>query len=99
MREGGDMSTRGLFVFGVIGVLSIVAFPALAQRGMGPRWWNGRQVGTAQPLSMPQAEEIARQTIAQSGFQGLVPMHIMAFSNNFYVAVRSKRRARGRSNC
>jgi hypothetical protein len=30
------MNTRGLFVSAVIGVLSVGALPALAQRGMGP---------------------------------------------------------------
>jgi hypothetical protein len=39
---------------------------------------------------MEQAEAIARQAIAQSGYQGLVLMHIMEFSNNFYVAVKDR---------
>ena len=68
------MNTRGLFVSAVIGVLSVGALPALAQHGMGPGWWSGPQGATSQPLSMAQAEEIARQAIARSGFQGLVPM-------------------------
>jgi hypothetical protein len=38
---------------------------------------------------MAQAQQIASQAIVQSGFQGLVPKHIMEFSNNFYVAVKS----------
>ena len=89
------MNTRGWLVLAVIGVLSAGALPALGQRGMGPGWWSGPEVGTGQPLAMTQAEEIARETIAQSGLQGLVPMHIMAFSNNFYVAVKVKATGEG----
>jgi hypothetical protein len=87
------MNAREVFVSAVIAVLSVGALPALAQRGMGPGWWSGPQVD--QPLSMAQAEQIARQTIEQSGFRGLVPMHIMAFSNNFYVAVKVKATGEG----
>ena len=89
------MNTRGLFVSAVIAVLSVGALPALAQPGMGPGWWSGPQVGTGRALSMAQAEEIARQAIARSGFQGLVPMHIMEFSNNFYVAIKDKAAGEG----
>ena len=89
------MNTRAWLVLAVIGVLSVGALPALAQRGIGPGWWSGPQGGAGQPLSMAQAETIARQAIAQSGFQGLVPMHIMEFSNNFYVAVKVKATGEG----
>jgi hypothetical protein len=89
------MNTRGWLVAATIAVLSVGALPAVAQRGMGPGWWSGPQVGTGQPLSMAQAEEIARQAIARSGFQGLVPMHIMEFSNNFYVAIKDKAAGEG----
>jgi hypothetical protein len=44
---------------------------------------------------MGQAEEIARQTIAQSRFQDLVPMHVMEFINHFYVAVKDKATGEG----
>jgi hypothetical protein len=37
---------------------------------------------------MAQAEAVARQAVVQSGIPGLALMHIMEFSNNFYVAVK-----------
>ena len=90
------MNTRGWVVAAVIAVVSAGVLPmVLAQPRMGPGWWSGAQGGTGQPLSMTQAEAIALQAIAQSGFQGLVPMHIMAFSNNFYVAVKNKATGEG----
>jgi hypothetical protein len=55
----------------------------------------GAQPGTGQPLSMAQVETIARQAAAQSGTPGLAPMHIMEFSNNFYVAVKEKATGQG----
>jgi hypothetical protein len=89
------MNGRAWKSFAVVGLLGLLAAPALGQPGMGPGWWSGPEGGTGRPLSMSQAEVIARQTIAQSGFQGLAPMHIMEFNNNFYVAVKDKATGEG----
>ena len=82
------MDTRGWTLVAIIGVVGMLAFPALAQPGIGPGWTNGVQPETGQPLSMAQADALAREAVARSGIPGLVPMHIMEFSNNFYVAVK-----------
>lgn len=84
------MNRRAWTGFAAIVILGLTIAPAFAQPGMGPGWWSGSQSGTGQPLSMAQAEAIARQALAQSGVPELVPMHMMEFSNNFYVAVKNK---------
>src|SRR5215831_6223834 len=88
----GTMSIRWLLgVVVIVAVGAVIAvLPAVAQPGVGPGWWSGPRGGASGALSIAQAEEIARQAIARSGIQGVVPVHIMEFSNNFYVAIKDK---------
>jgi len=76
----------------MVPVLGLVALPVLAQPYMtpGPGHMGGAQQPAGQPISITQAETIARQALARSGFAGLAPGHIMEFSNQFYVAVKYK---------
>lgn len=88
----------------VIGLLSL---PAVAQTymgsgpgpmGPGPGHMQGApgvpQI-SGQPLSIDRAEAIGRQVLRRLGYAGLVPGHIMEFSNNFYVAVKYKTSGQG----
>lgn len=95
------MNTRMWIVLGVLGVVSMLALPVLAQPyappyGMpGPgRMWQG-QPATGQPVSIEQAEQIAGQVLARGGYSGLTLDEIQEFSNNFYVAVKYKTGGRG----
>jgi hypothetical protein len=86
------MNMRSWIVLGVVAVLGLLALPVLAQPYMtpGPGHMGGPQQPSGQPISITQAETIARQALDRSGFAGLVPGHIMEFSNHFYVAVMYK---------
>jgi hypothetical protein len=95
------MNTRMWIVLGVIGVVGVLALPVLAQPyappyGMpGPGYmWQG-QPATGQPISIEQAEKIARQVLARGGYAGLALDEIQEFSNNFYVAVKYKTGGQG----
>ncbi len=59
------------------------------------RTQRGAQQPAGQPLSIEKAETIARQALDRSGYAGLVPGHIMEFSNHFYVAVKYKTSGQG----
>lgn len=91
------MKMRGWVVLGIAGVLAVLALPVLAQPHMAPGWgpMGGNSQTTGQPLSIAQAEANARRVVAQSGYAGLFPGHIMEFSNNFYVAVKYKTSGQG----
>ncbi|HKX18952.1 MAG TPA: hypothetical protein VJT33_13150 [bacterium] len=89
------MKSKGWMLLITAGLAGLLALPALAQPGVGPGWMYGPQPVNGQPLSMARAEAIARQAVAQSGIPGLVLMHIMEFSNNFYVAVKDKATGEG----
>lgn len=86
------MNMRSWIVLSVVAVFGLLALPVLAQPYMtsGPGHMGGAQQPAGQPISITQAETIARQALDRSGFAGLVPGHIMEFSNHFYVAVKYK---------
>lgn len=95
------MNTRMWLVLGVLGVVSMLALPVLAQPYAPPygipgpgHMWQG-QPATGQPVSIEQAEKIARQVLARGGYSGLTLDEIQEFSNNFYVAVKYKTGGRG----
>jgi len=83
----------------MVGALGLVAVPVLAQPviGFGPGFGpgSGGPAATGQPISLAQAETIARQAVAQWGSPDLAVAHIMEFSNNFYVAVKDKATGQG----
>ena len=76
----------------VVAVLGLLSVPVLAQPSLipGPRHMGSAQQPAGQPISITQAETIARQALDRAGYAGLVPGHIMEFSNHFYVAVKYK---------
>lgn len=84
-----------LVAIAAFGVFSLLAAPGFAQPGAGAGWMSGGYAGTGQPLSLAQAEAAAQQAIAQTEIPGLSLMHIMEFSNNFYVAVRDNTTGQG----
>lgn len=61
--------------------------------GMGPGmmggWWGGTQP-SGNPISVDQAQQDARQAIANYGNPNLVISEIMEFQYNFYVEVKEK---------
>jgi len=93
------MNMRWWMALGMVAALGFLVVPVLAQPGggfapgFGPS--NGGPAATGQPLSLTQAETIARQAVVQSGNAGLVVAHIMEFSNNFYVAVKDTATGQG----
>ena len=93
------MNTRWWMAIGMVGALGLLAVPVLAQPGIGfgPGFGSGYggPAATGQPLSLTQAETIAREAVVQSGNAGLAAAHIMEFSNNFYVAVKDKATGQG----
>jgi hypothetical protein len=95
------MNTRMWIVLGVLGVVSMLALPVLAQPyappyGMpGPGHMGQSQAATGQPISIEQAEKIARQVLARGGYSGLTLDEIQESSNNFYVAVKYKTGGQG----
>ncbi len=98
------MNMRWGVVLGVVAILALAAVPVLAQgpagygggMGMGGGMMGGGTAqGNGQPLSIDRAVELAREATARSGFSGLVPGHIMEFSNQFYVAVKEQGNGRG----
>ena len=82
----------GWLALSAVAVLGLLSVPVLAQPYLtpGPGHMGGPQQPAGQPISITQAETIARQVLDRSGFAGLVPGHIMEFSNHFYVAVMYK---------
>ena len=89
------MHMRTWTVVGVIGVAGLLAVPILAQSS-APYWMPGAfHMGrgwpaTGQPITIEQAEVIARQFLARAGYVGLTLDEIQEFSNNFYIAVKYK---------
>ena len=81
------MTMRGLAALVVAGVLALPAVPVLAQPYAVP--------GAGRPLSIEQAEQIARQVLVQGRYTGLELDEIQEFTNNFYVAVRYTTGGRG----
>ena len=73
--------------------------PGGGQMGPGGGYMQGNPQPTGpttgRPLSISQAQVIASRVVAQSGYSGLFPGHIMEFSNNFYVAVKQKTNDKG----
>jgi hypothetical protein len=53
------------------------------------------QPATGQPITIGQAETIARQVLARGGYAGLTLDEIQEFSNNFYVAVKYRTGGQG----
>jgi hypothetical protein len=90
------MNMRMWIVLGVIGVVGVLALPVLGQpstppyRMPGTGYMGQGQPAAAQPISIEQAEKIARQVLARGGYAGLALDEIQEFSNNFYVAVKYK---------
>ena len=76
----------------VVAVLGLLSVPVLAQPSLipGPGHMGSAQQPAGQTISITQAETIARQALDRAGYAGLVPGHIMEFSNHFYVAVKYK---------
>lgn len=89
------MNTRWWMAVGVAAILGLASVSVFAQPGMGPGPWRLGGSPQGQPLSLEQAEAVARQVVAQWGIPGLVPAHIMEFTNNFYVAVKDKATGQG----
>ncbi len=94
------MNMRWWVVLSVVAVTGLLSLPVLAQShmGSGPGHMQGApgvpQVA-GQPLSIEKADAIARQALDRFGYAGLVPGHIMEFSNHFYVAVKYKTSGQG----
>lgn len=88
------MQIRGWGILAVVGALALLSAPVLAQTYGGPGWLPAQR-GTGQPLSIDQAEQIARQFLDRTGYAGLALDEIQEFSNNFYVAVKYKTGGRG----
>lgn len=91
------MNMRWLVTLSVVAVIGILTLPVFAQPStipgpgyMGPGWQT-----TGQPLSIAQAEAIARNVLDRSGYDGLELDEIQEFSNNFYVAVKYKTGGQG----
>ena len=82
----------GWLALSAVAVLGLLSVPVLAQPYLtpGPGHMGGPQQPAGQPISITQAETIARQALDRAGYAGLVPGHIMEFSNHFYVAVMYK---------
>ena len=89
------MNTRWWIAVGAAAILGLASVSVFAQPGMGPGPWRMGGPPQGQPLSLEQAEAIARQVVAQWGNPDLVPTHIMEFTNNFYVAVEDKTTGQG----
>jgi hypothetical protein len=101
------MNMRWWVVLSAVAVFGLLSLPVLAQppmgsgpgnMGPGPGHMQGapgvpQVVGGS--LSMDRAEAIARNVLDRLGYAGLVPEHIMEFSNNFYVAVKYKATGQG----
>jgi len=88
------MQIRGWVILAIVGALALLAAPVVAQPYGGPGWTHAQR-GTGQPLSIDQAEQIARQFLDRAGYAGLALDEIQEFSNNFYVAVKYKTGGRG----
>lgn len=91
------MNMRWWITLSVVAVLGLVTVPVLAQPYTMP---GGGHMGqdqrtTGQPLSIEQAGTIARRALDRWGYAGLVPGHIMEFSNHFYVAAKFKTSGQG----
>ncbi len=84
------MNTRRWIILGVAAAVGLLSVPVLAQPSTMPGHMGAGGQATDRPLSIGQAETIARQVLGRSGYAGLAPGHIMEFSNNFYVAVKYK---------
>jgi len=89
------MNARLKIAMSVVALLGLLSAPVLAQQSGGPGRWYGGEQTNGKPLSMEQAENIARQVVERSGDTGLVPGHIMEFDNNFYVAAEFKSSGQG----
>jgi hypothetical protein len=91
------MTVRAWIVLVVAGMLALLVAPVLAQPyggpGGGPGWAGPQPTG--RPLTMAEAETIARQVLDRTGNAGLALDEIQEFSNNFYVAVKYKAGGQG----
>ena len=87
---------RMWIVLGVFGVIGMLSLPVLAQPYALPSGTQGpARVGqvfptAGHPITIEQAETIARQFLARGGYAGLELDEIQEFSDNFYVAVKYK---------
>jgi hypothetical protein len=89
------MNARWWVAAGAAAILALASVSVFAQPGMGPGPWRiGGPVG-GQSLSLEQAEAVARRVVAQWAIPGLVPAHLMEFTNNFYVAVKDTATGQG----
>lgn len=95
--RSAKMNARMWIVLGVVGLVSLLAVPILAQPyapsfimpGPGHMSSGGSATG-GRSITIEQAATIARQFLAKGGYVALTLDEIQEFSNNFYVAVKYK---------